>query len=448
MSVSGVQNNIFMKYLRKIYLRIRNSKDLYPLNPYKICDFLLESQFWDRKKLIEYQIDCFNKLLPSARKLSYYQLKFSKVNSISAIKEIDNLPITNKVEYQLNPNHFVLNELEKGFSHASSGSTGKPTKIQISKKAEAYRRASVMRFRSWWGLRPEDKVINFTAYPRLSNTLIKKIKNYLNPKLDLDIFSINENEIFSIYKKIEDYKPKYFRGYTSSIKRLALLFKENKINVKSLNLKVIIVTSEILYDSDRRIIEEIFGCKVANEYGCAEGGLIAYECPQGGMHIQEEMILSYTNELNEIISTELENDLTPLINYKIGDKIITSEEICTCGRTLKLINRIDGRIGSDDILKPDGSTMNYLFFDKMIKNMSETDLWGRIKRFQVIQKGYDFKIYLIKGDNYTDNVSNYIIDYVKKGVSINADVKIIFVDDIKSEKSGKYRIFKRIIESN
>lgn len=434
-----------MKYARKIYLKIRNLNGLYPLNPYKVYNFLLKSQYWDRTKLLDYQMSRFNELARLAKGSKFYSHKFSNYQAISEVKNIEKLPITDKEDYQLHPENFVIKTKKKGFAHASSGSTGKPTKIFISPRAEAYRRASVMRFRSWWGLKPEDKVINFTAYPRANNSLVKKIKNFLNPKLDINIFSIDQENIFSIYNEIFKYKPKYFRGYVSSIKKLAFLFKDNNINVEALNLKVIIVTSEILYDSDKEAMEEIFGCRVANEYGCAEGGLIAYECPDGGMHLQEETILSYTNKDDEFISTELDNDLTPLINYKIGDKVIMSDKICSCGRTLNLIERIEGRIGSDDILKPDGSKLNYLFFDKMIKNMSDTALWGKVKRFQVIQKGMDFSIYLVKDNNYNDDVSNYILDYVKEGISKDVNVDLIFVDDIKPEKSGKYRIFKRMI---
>ena len=423
---------------------MRNLKGLHSVDPYKISNFLLESQYWDSDKMSRYQLNSLNKLFVTAKKSPFYAVRYAKVKSGLSFEDLQNLPITNKGEYQLNQEDFVLDSTDKGFAHASSGSTGKPTKVYISTRAEAFRRASVMRFRAWWGLKPEDKLINFTAYPRPTNSLIKKVKNYLNPKLDINIFSISQENVFSIYDKIHKYKPKYFRGYVSSIKQLGLLFKENNLNIKVFNLKVIIVTSEILYDSDRKIIEEIFGCKIANEYGCAEQGFIAYECPEGGMHMQQEMILAFTNNKDEIISTELNNDLSPLINYKIGDKVIISDRKCECGRNLQLIERIEGRIGSDDIIKPDGSRMNYLFFDKMIKNMSDTELWGSIKRFQVIQKGTNFIIYLVKGDNYSNTVSKYILDYVKTGISNDIIVEIVFKDDIAPEKSGKYRIFKRI----
>ncbi len=405
---------------------------------------ILKSEYWSSNEITEYQLMKFNKLIISAKKSPFYNSIYANISSNLMMQDIRKLPITNKVDYQLNQKTFVLESADKGFAHASSGSTGTPTKVYISRKAEAYRRATVIRFRSWWGLKPEDKLINFTAYPRSTNTIIKKIKNYLNPKLDVDIFSINQNNIFSIYERIYKYKPKYFRGYVSSIKQLGTLLKDNNIDAKRLKIKVIIVTSEILYDSDRVVLEEIFNCKVANEYGCAEQGFIAYQCPEGGMHLQEEMLLTFTNDKDEIISTELNNDLSPIINYKIGDKIIMSDKKCECGRSLKLVERIEGRIGSDDITKPDGSTMNYLFFDKMIKNMSDTKLWGTIKRFQVLQNGIDFNIYLVKGDNYSEDVSNYIKEYIEKGISKEVNINLIFTDEIKPEKSGKYRIFKRI----
>lgn len=433
-----------MKYFRKIYLKIRNYISLYPADPYKIYNFLMTSQYWENDKLQNYQISRFNKLIKSAFKVPYYNSILFKNKSDLNIEEIRNLAVTEKEVFQQNPTTFSSGNLINGFTHASSGSTGKPTKITISKEAEAFRKASVIRFREWWNLKPEDKLINFTAYPRSSSSLIKRIKNYFNPKLDIDIFSINKENIYSLYERIKFYKPEYFRGYVSSIKQFGVLLLENELDARILNLKLIIVTSEILYESDRAILEEIFGCKVANEYGCAEGGLIAYECPKGGMHIQEEMILLFTNNKDEIISTELNNDLTPLINYKIGDKVILTNKKCGCGRNLKLIERIEGRIGSDDIIKPDGSRMNYLFFDKMIKNMSNTDLWGGIQRFQIIQKGIGFNIYLVKGDSYSNDVNSYFVNYIKKGISEDVNVKIFFVDDIKPEKSGKYRIFKRI----
>lgn len=433
-----------MKLARKIYIKMRNLKGLRSVNPYKISRFLMESQYWDSAKISRYQLNGFNKLIDSAKNTPFYNLRYSNIKTELSREDIKNLAITSKEEYQLNQESFISDRGDKGFAHASSGSTGKPTKIYISTKAEAYRRATVMRFRAWWGLKAEDKLINFTAYPRPTNSLIKKVKNYLNPKLDINIFSISQANVFSIYDEIYKYKPKYFRGYVSSIKQLGLLFEEYNLDARKFNLKVIIVTSEIFYDSDREILEKIFGCKVANEYGCAEQGFIAYQCPKGGMHMQEEMILAFTNKNNEIISTELNNDLSPLINYKIGDKVIISDRKCECGRNLQLVERIEGRIGSDDILKPDGSRMNYLFFDKMIKNMSNTELWGTINRFQVIQKGTNFMIYLVKGKNYSNEVSKYILDYVKTGISNDIFVKIIFKEDIAPEKSGKYRIFKRI----
>jgi hypothetical protein len=38
-------------------------------------------------------------------------------------------------------------------------------------------------------------------------------------------------------------------------------------------------------------IEAAFGCFVANEYGARDAGILAYECPQGGMHLTNENLI-------------------------------------------------------------------------------------------------------------------------------------------------------------
>jgi phenylacetate-CoA ligase len=159
----------------------------------------------------------------------------------------------------------------------------------------------------------------------------------MTPRLDVDIFLLDERTVGEICKKIINYKPMYFRGYVSALANFGRLVKQKKLSISGLNLKAIIVTSEILYESDRAFIESVFNCKVANEYGAAEAGLFACECPEGGMHIQEDSLFLFADENNELVSTEFNNKLMPLINYKVGDKVVMADRKCKCGRELSLI---------------------------------------------------------------------------------------------------------------
>src|SRR5262249_16159083 len=61
--------------------------------------------------------------------------------------------------------------------------------------------------------------------------------------------------------------------------------ERRKERLDDVGIKVAFVTSESLYDHQRRQIEKTFGCPVANGYGGRVAGFIAHECPEGLLHI-------------------------------------------------------------------------------------------------------------------------------------------------------------------
>lgn len=435
------------KYIYRFYNWLKYKKFEYLIDPAPIYKFLQESQYWERKRLEDYQLTSLNDLLLYSKKSTYYNelLKDTKL-PLDDLNKLKGIPILSKSFFQDNIDQFATGEyLKSGWFGRSSGSTGHPTIIYLSQLAMAYRNASKWRFFDWWGFSQYDRWINFTAYPRRVDTLKKQVKSYMTPRLDVDIFTINEENISTIFQNIYKFRPVYFRGYVSSLVQLGRFLKTKHINSGVLHLKCIIVTSEILYDSDREFIEEVFQCKVANEYGAAEAGLFAYECPSGGMHMQEESLLMYVNNDNELISTEFNNKLMPLINYKVGDKVFLSNNKCSCGRELRLIERIEGRIGSDEIITPDGRILNYLFFDRMIKNLGQTQLWGQIKKFQIIQENSTFYCIIVKMANYNKDIESYIESYIRNGIGNDIKIEFVYKDEILPDKSGKYRIYKRIV---
>jgi len=435
------------RYFYKFYEILKYKRFDKLVFPGEIFTFLLESQYWDRQELTEYQLNCLNELLVYAKKSHFYNELYHDINlPIGSLEEIKNIPVVAKDDLQRSFNSFATGEyLKNGYFGKSSGSTGNPTSIYLSPLAMAYRNASKSRFFSWWGFTQYDRWINFTAYPRTGST-VNRLKDLLTPRLDIDIFTLNDTTVAELLKKIIDYKPKYFRGYVSALASFGRLVNQKKLDISGLNLKAIIVTSEILYESDREFIESVFNCKVVNEYGAAEAGLFACECPEGGMHIQEESLFLFVDRDNELVSTEFHNKLMPLINYKVGDKVVLAERKCKCGRELSLIESIEGRIGSDELITSDGRRLNYLFFDRMIKNLAKTKLWGQIKKFQVIQEGLTFTCYIVRMDHYNEHeIESYIENYIKDGVGQDVKVNFIYKDTIEPDKSGKYRIFKRVM---
>ena len=104
-------------------------------------------------------------------------------------------------------------------------------------------------------------------------------------------------------------------------------------------------TSEKIFDIYHEETERAFGQKIISEYGAAEAGIIAFECPNGNMHINMETVI-VEEENNEIVVTNLVSNSFPIIRYELGDYIqIDKETRCACGMQHYIIKEIIGRVG-------------------------------------------------------------------------------------------------------
>jgi phenylacetate-CoA ligase len=116
-------------------------------------------------------------------------------------------------------------------------------------------------------------------------------------------------------------------------------------------LKMIKGTSEKIFPVYQHVVMEVFGRKIISEYGAAESGIIAFECPKGHMHINEENVIVEEVE-GEIVITNLNSLSFPIIRYKLGDHIkIAPFSVCDCGRQSDVILEVMGRVGKSIIGK-------------------------------------------------------------------------------------------------
>ena len=151
---------------------------------------------------------------------------------------------------------------------------------------------------------------------------------------------------------------------------------------KPAHIKMIKGTSEKIFDNYQEEVKKAFGTKIVSEYGATESGVIAFECPEGNMHINMEGVLVEEIE-NEIVVTNLQMTSFPLIRYKLGDYIQLAPESkqCKCGRKHRILEEVTGRIGETIY----GRTTEYpsLYFYYIFKNLSNTH---NIKlNYQIVQ---------------------------------------------------------------
>jgi phenylacetate-CoA ligase len=420
---------------------------------------LNESQWKSQDELLSIQWKGVLRTVNKAtQEIPYYQKKCREVGweskkSNFSYEDFLNFPVLQKKTLRDNISDF-LNPNYKGrvTLGRTSGSTGESLTLYYNSEHESFSDAGRWRAKSWWGVEPGSPHVSiwgrpFTGYRYFFSS---KIKSYFMNTLLFSAFELNDKALENIWKKISRFKPEIIYGYPTAIFPLSVYVNENKKRVDHLNLKVIMITAETITSEQRKLIEEVFNCKTANEYGCSETGGFVYECPHKGWHISSEhAFLEFLDKKGQPVTqgqggdiyiTHITNDYMPLIRYKVGDMGASLPGVCSCGRGLPLMN-VSVTKESDIFTLSNRNTYSSEIFDYINLAVSKT-YPGAILQFRVVQKGADnFHVEFIGGSNQWERGKNLFKKKMKEELGEEVEVDFNKVSEIMREPSGKLRYF-------
>lgn len=336
---------------------------------------LKDTEFSSRTDLRKLQFERLKTILIFAYDYSpYYRKSFQQVNfnpslNFNSLDDLNLVPIITKYELlksNLDIHTTSLYNFKKLFKSETSGSTGQSLGFKKDEVWDSYHRASIYRGMSWYGVKPWDRHGYFWGF---SFSPIKKAKTIFFDFLvnRFRIFSYEKKQLSKFIKKLE--KADYISGYSSMIYEVSKIL--NMDNVKLNNLKLVKATSEKIFPHYNDESLKALGLKMTSEYGSAESSIIAFECPEGSMHINEETCL--VEEIDgEIVVTNLVARSFPTIRYKLGDYIELSNVKCGCGRSHRILSDISGRVGANIVgineVKFPSLTLYYVFKNLALNN--------------------------------------------------------------------------------
>jgi len=324
---------------------------------------------------------------------------YQKLVGSKDYKNWEELPILNKTNLQ-SP---LESRLSKGFTtkncyiNKTSGSSGTPLIFAKDKYAHALTWASNMYRFGWFGIDFNRSLqarfygipLDFMGYKK------ERFKDFLSKRFRFPIFDLSDAVLEKMLKKFQNIKFEYLNGYTSSIVLFAKFLRKRNLILKDIcpTLKVCMVTSEMLFEDDRKLLEIQFGIPIVNEYGASELDLIAFENPENEWQINSETlfveILDENNQVlpygsaGRIVITSLFNKAHPFIRYDIGDIGVLDEK-----STLEkpILKQLIGRTNDVAIL-PSGKKSPGLTFYYVTKSIIEDD--GNVKEFIIKQRKTD-----------------------------------------------------------
>jgi len=401
-----------------------------------------------------------NYILKKRKKIVDFHLKnntfYKELTSKIDTKNWDHLPILTKKNLQ-KPLSERLSEgfdAKKVFVNKTSGSSGDPFIFAKDKPCHALTWASIIYRFGWFGIDFNSSYqARFYGIPLdFIGNKKERLKDFLSQRYRFTIFDLSDEVLEGFLKHFKTKKFDYINGYTSSIVLFAKFLQKKNLVLKDIcpSMKVCVVTSEMLFEEDKLLMETQFGIPIVNEYGASELDLIAFENTNGEWQVNAEtLFVEILDENNQpvpngtegrIVITSLYNKAHPFIRYDIGDIGILDEK-----STFKkpILKKLIGRT-NDIAMLPSGKKSPGLTFYYVTKSIIEDD--GNVKEFIIKQT----KIDSFEVDYVSENLlSSDQIRQIEEAISLYLEPNLKFVfnrkNSLERTNRGKLKQFKSML---
>ena len=408
------------------------------------------SQWWDEGRLEHLRLSRLQRLLASAgARVPYYRNLFAdigfKVEDVASLADLARLPLLDKSTIRANSDALKAENATGLARFNTGGSSGEPLVFYIGKERVSHDVAAKWRATRWWNVDIGDPEVVIWGSPIELGAQdgMRALRDRMLRTQLLPAFEMSENKLDHFLDEISSARPKMLFGYPSALSHIARHANARGRRVDNLGIRVAFVTSERLYDEQRRQISKIFGCPVANGYGGRDAGFIAHECPQGSMHITAEDIIVEIidsrgaavprGEAGEIVVTHLATSAFPFIRYRTGDIGVLDSKPCSCGRGLPLLKEIQGR-STDFLVAKNGTVMHGLALIYILRDLPQ------IRNFKITQESVDLtSVSVVSDGGLNGELVGKIVQGFKARLGQEVEIHVEEVKEIPSEKSGKFR---------
>lgn len=396
---------------------------------------------WQRRRLRELLLHAF-------RHVPFYRRRFEIAGitplDINSVDELSAFPALTRAEVRKYGAELLARNIPVSARTLSfaGGSTGGSIPVWIDNSRHGLNHALIDRCNSWAGMRPRDTYASLCGQgsdvqPGSSASWLRRFADH---KLLLNTALFSEDDLNRYVALLRQERPLFMVAHAQS----AVLFARwcRRHAIRDLRFRSIIVTSEELLPGDRETLENVFGARVFNRYGCREFSIIAADCPSfAGMHVNADTLIVEVEPISglppgtgRVLVTDLFNRSMPLIRYEIGDLASVLEtDPCPCGRSLPRIANVHGRM-TDFLVTPD---------NRRISGMSLAQLTGgmpQVCQMQFVQKdAMNVQLRVVAGEGYGADTIAELRRRLDPWFRGTPELSIVTVDRIPTEPSGKYR---------
>jgi phenylacetate-CoA ligase len=157
-----------------------------------------------------------------------------------------------------------------------------------------------------------------------------------------------------LVERFRSLRPDVVRAYGSYLEALFRTLAAEDVAIPP--PRVVSYGGDGMSAAGRAFIEERFGVPVVSVYSAVEAPRIGFTCEaRSGFHLNEDLVHVRLvddadadvapGEPGQVVVSTLAEPATVLLNYRLGDQARFVDGPCPCGRTLRRLDDLDGRVG-------------------------------------------------------------------------------------------------------
>ena len=363
-------------------------------------EHLQEVQWWTSEHIREYQLGKLREMLKLAyENTEFYRRKFDHVgfrpSHLYSLDDMSQLPVIDRQVVSENLSAMCtksVKSLDVDFG-STGGMSGVPLHFYLNASRTCIEYAYLITSweRSGYSLGMPMAVIRGRTIRADRSGLYHEYDPILRHHY-YSSFHMSDENMARYLEHIATIGPCFMHVYPSGIVALAQFIRRQPSRVPR-NIRGIIAESEIVYPEQRKLVEDVFGCRLFSCYGHSEKLVLAAECEKSSdYHVwptygyfelldEDGNPVTAPGQRGEIVGTGFINTVTPFIRYRTGDWATYIGDRCqACGREHIIIRDIRGHRTQEVLIAADGSEIPWAAL-----NMHD-DTFIHVRQFQFRQE--------------------------------------------------------------
>ena len=399
--------------------------------------------FWPKHKLGAFRQKKLSLLLNYCYQcIPYYKEQFKKIGAkpedFRTPEDLAHFPILDKEILRDRSEEFFDPSADRAawIRYSSSGSTGIPLELWYHPAERRRMDFTVTREFRYHGLKLWHRMANITEPRHFSQ---KNLWYHHLGLMDEKFLSVFDNSEINL-NKLRDINPHILIGFPSV---LMIIGREMVLeDSPPLRPRLLFTLAEVLTSEYRITLTEQWGVEPIDIYGANEVGHIAFQCSQRqGYHMNLDSVHieimvgdrpAGVGERGEVVATNFDLRVMPIIHYRVGDIAQKLQGNCSCGCQFPLLGQIAGR--SDGFVAgADGKLYSALEVSLLMHPIKG------IQHYRLLQEKQGHVCVEWVAKDLDSNPENEIRILLKKHMGLDMGIEIRKVANIPRERSGKIR---------